>query len=203
MFRQRPAWVRGLKLYHADLAGAPGSEPVGSGEQASIRARSRFRSVLDSGRYAVYTVRETECQESWMPRSPIEAWVGEHSLSVVREFRRVPLQASALSLALFTAQPARSASVVATLAHFVEQAVSLYQPSYLLLAHSREAPWMSALVMGVHEGAALLAVSPAAFSLDGLLPELRPMLVIDPEWYAYDPEAERALLPTAVSPSAV
>jgi hypothetical protein len=49
----------------------------------------------------------------------------------------------------------------------------------------------------------LLAVSPAAFSLDGLLPELRPMLVGDPEWYAYDPEAERAPLPTAVSPSAV
>jgi hypothetical protein len=203
MFRQRPAWVRGLKLYYADASGEFDAVPSGPADRSSIRARSRFRSVLDAGRYAVYTVRESECPESWIPRSPVEAWVDEHSLSVVREFRRVPLQASALNLALFTAQPARSASVVATLAHFVEQAVSLYQPSYLLLAHSREAPWMSALVMGVHESTALLAMSPAAFSLDGLLPELRPMLAVDPEWYAYDPEAELALLPPAVSPSAV
>jgi hypothetical protein len=203
MFRQRLTWVRGLKLYHADTPGAPVTEASTDAGRSGIRARSRFRSVLHESRYAVYTVRETESQESWIPRSPVEAWVGEHSLSVVREFRRVPLQASALNLALFTAQPARAASVVATLAHFAEQAVSLYQPSYLLLAHSREAPWVSTLVMGVQEGAALLAASPAAFSLDALLPELRPMLAADPEWYAYDPEAERALLPTAVSPSAV
>lgn len=211
MLRHRPACVRGLRLYHAGSPGAadppaparPAMEAMAQPDTACLHARSRFRAVLDAERFAVYTVREAEPDDGRALRSPVEAWVGEHTLSVVREFRRVPLHASALALALFTARPGRSASVVAALAHFVEQAVSLYQPSYLLLAHSRETPWISALLMGVHECAALAAASPVAFSLDRLLPELRPMLATDPEWYAYDPEPERAPASSAVSPNAV
>jgi hypothetical protein len=211
MQRGRPVYRRELRLYHADASGVL---TVPSATQSSacsdedletevLHARSRFRSVLDPARYAMYSVREAEAEDGRPVLSPVEAWIGEHHLSVVREFRRVPLQASALGLALFTAHPARAAAVVAALASFGEEAVSLYQPSYLLLAHSREVPWISVLLMGVQEEAALLAASPTAFSLDRLLPELRPMLAVDPEWYCYDPEREPTDLSTAVSPNAV
>jgi hypothetical protein len=211
MHRGRLAYRRELRLYHADvvptvpsaihsLAGPDEGLPTGT---EVLHARSRFRSVLDPARYATYSVREVEAEDGRPVLSPVEAWIGEHHLSVVREFRRVPLQASALGLALFTAHPARAAAVVAALASFGEEAVSLYQPSYLLLAHSWEVPWVSVMLMGVQEEAALLAAIPTAFSLDRLLPELRPMLASAPEWYCYDPEREPTDLSTAVSPNAV
>jgi hypothetical protein len=93
--------------------------------------------------------------------------------------------------------------VLAALAHFVERAVSAYQPAYLLLAHSLEQPRLSTLMMGVHECAALAAASPAAFSVDLLLPELAPLLGERPEWFTYCPEVEAETLTSLVSPYAV
>lgn len=168
---------------------------------ARVHARSRFRSVDDPDRFAVYSVHDAAGHEWREPGTQ----AGDHTLIVVREFRRVPLHASALALMLFTARGGRSAPVLAELAHFVERAVSLYQPAYLLLAHSLEQPRIAALLMGVHECAALQAAIPSAFSIDALLPELAPSLAHDPEWYSYYPDdAEaRAEALTEVSPYAV
>jgi hypothetical protein len=165
---------------------------------ARIHARSRFESALEPGRYAVYTVRDTE---AWSPaddRAP-----GEHTLVVVREFRRVPLHASALGLLLLTARAGAAAAVVAELAHFVERAVSVYQPAYLLLAHSLETPRLSVLMLGVHECAALQAAGPSAFSVDALLPEVAPLLAATPEWFTYAPDTETEPVRRLVSPYAV
>jgi hypothetical protein len=108
----------------------------------------------------------------------------------VREFRRVPLHASALGLLVFTALPGHAAAVVATLAHFVERAVSVYQPTYLLLAHSLEEPRIAVLLTGADQSAAVQAGRSAAFSVERLLPELRPMLADEPELYSYCSELE-------------
>ena len=165
-----------------------------------IHARSRFRSQTDSTRLALYTVHDAE---AWTPATLVGG-PGDHTLIVVREFRRVPLHASALAMLLLTARPGYSAPVLAALAHFVERAVSVYQPAYLLLAHSLEQPRVSTLMMGVHECAALAAASPAAFSVEGLLPELEPHLLLRPEWFSYCPELEaQTLTSRLVSPYAV
>ncbi|PYO46642.1 MAG: hypothetical protein DMD84_25505, partial [Candidatus Rokuibacteriota bacterium] len=90
------------------------------------------------------------------------------------------------------------------LAHFVERAVSVYQPAYLLLAHSLEQPRISTLMMGVHECAALAAANPTAFSVEALLPELEPLLMVRPEWFGYCPELEaQTVTSSLVSPYAV
>lgn len=174
MKHNRPIRMRSLRLYDTSE-----SLPWDEG----LQARSRFQSVDDPERSAMYFVHEGQAAE-------VEA-IGDggthHTLMVVREFRRVPLEASALALAIFTARDGRAASVVATLAHFAERAVSVYQPAYLLLAHSFEAPRTVVLITGVHESAALQAMKPRAFSIDLLLPELRPLLATVPEWYAYRP----------------
>src|SRR5204863_4263344 len=94
---------------------------------------------------------------------------GEYTLVAVRGFRRVPLAASSLGLTIFSARSGRAVQVVAAIAHFVERAVDLYQPGYLLLAHSLEEPRTCLLLMAVHDSAALGAAATAAFSLDGLL----------------------------------
>jgi hypothetical protein len=202
MLRTRPVWMRGLRLYQSlrpgqrDVLG--GNDPVDELLDPRIHARSRFQSVGEAGRYALYTVHDTE---AWAPadgRAP-----GEHTLVVVREFRRVPLHASALGLLLLTARAGASAAVVAALAHFVERAVSIYQPAYLLLAHSLEAPRLSILMLGVHECAALQAAGATAFSVDRLLPELEPLLTTAPEWFSYCPEPEAQTVTTLVSPYAV
>src|SRR6266478_5723358 len=103
--------------------------------------------------------------------------------------------------------PARagySAPLLAALAHFVERAVSVYQPAYLLLAHSLEQPRISTLMMGVHECAALAAANPTAFSVEELLPELEPLLMVRPEWFGYCPELEaQTVTSSLVSPYAV
>lgn len=128
----------------------------------------------------------------------------EHTLAVVREFRRVPLEATALALVLLTARQGATAAVIASLAHFVERAVSRYQPAYVLLAHSREQPRLTALLLGVDEVAALGAGVPEAFSLETLLPDLRRRLATPPEWFTYDPDVAAAeTVGTLVSPYAV
>jgi hypothetical protein len=197
--------MRGLRLYSTVL-GRPSrlyEERYESDDvlDARVHARSRFRSVDDPDRFAVYSVHDAAGHE-WRDGA---ADPGDHTLIVVREFRRVPLHASALALMLFTARGGRSAPVLAELAHFVERAVSLYQPAYLLLAHSLEQPRISTLLMGVHECAALQAAIPSAFSIDALLPELAPSLAHDPEWYSYYPDdiEDRAEALSAVSPYAV
>jgi len=167
---------------------------------ARVHARSRFRSQDDLTRFAVYTVHDAQ---AWAPPTPVSE-PGDHTLIVVREFRRVPLHASALAMLLLTARPGYSAPVLAALAHFVERAVSLYQPAYLLLAHSLEQPRISTLVLGVHECAALAAASPSAFSVEALLPELEPLLASRPEGFSYCPELEaRMVTSSLVSPYAV
>ena len=71
--------------------------------------------------------------------------------------------------------------MVGTLAHWAERALSTYQPAYLLLAHSLEQPRVSALLAAVHEGRALAWARP--FSVEAILPEVRPGLEEEPERY--------------------
>jgi hypothetical protein len=125
----------------------------------------------------------------------------EHTLTAVREFRRVPLDASSLGLTVFTARPGRTAAVVAALAGFVERAVDIHQPGYLLLAHSLENPRLSLLLTAVHDALALGAGASSAFNLDALLVELDPLLAGPPECFAYHPDAE--IVGLTVSPYAV
>jgi hypothetical protein len=201
MLRSRPVWMRGLRLYPA-LDGWPSGVDVDAGDDlldARVHARSRFRSVGDPARFAVYTVHDAD---AWSPPTP-QRPRGDHTLIVVREFRRVPLHASALALLLFHARPGHAAPVLAALAHFVERAVSVYQPAYLLLAHSLEQPGLSTLMLGVHECAALQAASATTFSVEALLPEVEPLLVERPEWYSYCPEPEAETVTSLVSPYAV
>jgi hypothetical protein len=170
---------------------------VGGATDEGVHARSFFRSVSDSDRSAVYCVRGVRAGASPVPDAE------HHTLVVVREFRRVPLHASTLALVVFTARPGCGARVAAILADFAERAVSVYQPAYVLLAHSLEQPRLSALLLAVNETAALQAANPAAFSIDALLPEMRPLLVVEPDWYTYCPEPRTETVSTIVSPHAV
>jgi hypothetical protein len=199
MVRSRSVWARLLQLYEID---EEGSDPAlvsieDSLLDARVHARSRFRSVTDHSRFALYSVHNTEAT------ARLSSGPGEHTLIAVREFRRVPLDASTLGLMVFTAQPGRVAQVVAALAGFVERAVDLYQPAYLLLARSLEQPRTSLLLAAVRDSAALSAAAPAAFNLDALRAELDPVLTVPPEGYAHCPEARPANLIGAVSPYAV
>lgn len=202
MLRTRPVWMRGLRLYRA-IGSGDATDRLEVGDDPCdprIHARSRFRSQSDPTRLALYTVHDAE---AWTTSAAVTE-PGGHTLVVVREFRRVPLHASALVMLLLTARAGRSAPVLAALAHFVERAVSAYQPAYLLLAHSLEQPRVSTLMMGVHECAALAAASPAAFSVEALLPELEPFLMLRPEWFSYCPEPEAHVVSSRlVSPYAV
>jgi hypothetical protein len=181
----RPAWSRTLFLGRtADL-----DELVP--DPADVRACSRFRCAAAPDRHAVYVVWDR-------PRAP---WVGgavEHTLATVREFRRVPLDASGLALMVFTARPGRAAQVLATLAHWVERAVSLYQPGYVLLARSVEQPGLSVLITGVDERRALEGSWPSPFSVEPVLGELSPFLAAPPEAYRYGSDGVAAISPGAV-----
>jgi len=206
MLRSRSSWLRVLRLY--DAAGSLGPAAASVDEQltlldARVHARSRFQSVEDPGRFALYSVHNGDTTPLLALAAPTAESEGEHTLIAVREFRRVPLAASSLGLTLFTARPGRAVQGVAALAHFVERAVDVYQPGYLLLAHSLEDPRTSLLLMAVHDSTALGAGAPAAFSLDGLMLELRPLLARAPETYVYCPEPAAAPLIGAVSPYAV
>ena len=188
----RSSWIRGLRLYRTTAGAAP-PEPA---EAGPVQARSRFQSVHHPDRHAEYTLRG--------PDDPATRRIGrgDHTLAVVREFRRVPLHASALGLVLFAARLGREAQVVATLAHFAERALSVYQPPYLLLARSIEQPGITALLTGVQSSLLLDLPASTLFSLEDVLPELAPRLAGDPEWYAYAPEAASDAL-AAVSRYAV
>src|SRR5919201_113888 len=102
-----------------------------------------------------------------------------------------------------TARSGAEAAVVAALAHFVERAVSTYQPTYLLLARSVEQPRITTLLTGILESLALEDANSAAFSLDALLPELRPLLSIDPEVFSYCRDGELDALAPEIAPYAV
>jgi hypothetical protein len=194
MLRSRAGWVRLLHFYElADDAADPMS-PLGEDTTLDLEvfARSRFRSLLDRSRFARYSVHNVD------GLSGTAFGLDEHTLVAVREFRRVPLDASSLGLTVFTARPGRAAVVVAALAAFVERAVDVHQPGYLLLAHSLENPRVSLLLTAVHDALALGAAASSAFSLDALLAELDPLLVGPPECFAYHPDAELAGLTGAV-----
>jgi len=202
MFRSRATWLRVLRLYDVSddtLTPAAVLDEQSSLFDAGVHARSRFRSVVDPGRFALYSVHT----DSLPPLSFGSDREGEHTLVAVREFRRVPLAASSLAMTVFTAKPGRAVPVVAAIAHFVERAVDLYQPGYLLLAHSLEEPRTSLLLMAVHDSTALGAGATSSFSLEALLPELAPLLAGAPEHYDYCPEPEAVPVTGAVSPYAV
>jgi len=192
--------MRGLRSTR-DGVGGPldGLDSTDDLFDARVHARSRFRSQDDPTRFAVYTVHDAE---AWAPPTPVSE-PGDHTLIVVREFRRVPLHASALAMLLLSARPGYSAPVLAALAHFVERAVSLYQPAYLLLAHSLEQPRISALML-------------ACTSARRSPPRARPrsarrrcsgagaLLMLRPEWFSYCPEPEaKTVTSSLVSPYAV
>jgi len=206
MFRSRSSWLRVLRLYEATDSLTPAAIAVDeqlSLLDARVHARSRFRSVGDPGRFALYSVHNGDSAPLLALAAPAAESEGEHTLIAVREFRRVPLSASSLALTVFTARPGRAVQVVAAIAHFVERAVDLYQPAYLMLAHSLEEPRTCLLLTAVHDSAALGAAAPAAFSLDALMPELTPLLARAPETYAYCPEPAVEPALGAVSPYAV
>jgi hypothetical protein len=170
------------------------TDPVLDGH---VHARSRFRSVNHPERFAVYSVHErgeTFCG----PITP-----GDHTLVTVREFRRVPLRASALGLLLFAARAGREAQVVAALAHFAERALSVFQPPYLLLARSLEQPGITVLLAGVQSSALLESCGASVFSVAHVLPELESLLVVEPEWYEYAPDPKPESLVPLISPHAV
>jgi hypothetical protein len=188
----RPVWTRGLTLLETP---APCRLTIDPDDDALVAVQSWFRSVDDPRRLARYSVAETTRRAS-APGS-------DHTLLVVREFRRVPLLASSLALTVFVARPGQVAPVIATLALFAERAVSLFQPSYLLLARSLEQPPVAVVVTGVHDEAALRAARGTAFTFEGLLPELSPMLAREPEHYVYDAGARFSGVTSLVSPHAI
>ena len=91
--------MRGLRLYSTAL-GKPSRIYDERDENddlldARVHARSRFQSVDDPDRFALYAVHDLGAPP------PLEPFGGDHhTLRVVREFRRVPLDASALALTL-------------------------------------------------------------------------------------------------------
>ncbi len=204
VFCFRPTRIRRLQLY-TSIDGRPDPRLVVADlEVWPLLARSRFQSLDDAERFAVYSTHGVEGPQRHAI-GLIDPDPDRHTLMAVREFRRVPLDASALGLHVFTARAGRAAAVTATLAHFAERAVSSYQPSYLLLAHSLEQPHLTVLLTAVHVRHALQAASPAAFSIASLLPELEPILAAPPEVYAYCPDMPRLDAPptTLVSRDAV
>lgn len=199
MRRARSAWVRTLQLFELgdDATDPAAASPADSLLDGPVHARSRFRSIADHSRFAVYSVHNADD----VPGGPLG--VGEHTLVAVREFRRVPLDASTLGLILFTARPGHAVQVMAALAEFVEHAVVAYQPGYVLVAHLLAAPQTSLLLTAVRDATALGAAASAAFNLDRLLAELDPLLMTVPECYAYCPEPALAPVMGTVSPYAV
>jgi len=175
-----------------------GAEPD-SRQDPGPQVRSRFRSTSDPEYFALYSVRDGSGRSVGPGLLPLYA-VESHTLVVVREFRRVPLDASGLAMLIFTARTNGTARVIATLAHWAERAVSVYQPAYLLLAHSLEQPQVSAVLAAVHERRALQWARPSPLSLDSVLPEVRPWLDAEPERYVYCPEPVERPETTSLTP---
>jgi hypothetical protein len=173
--------------------------------EAPAHARSRFQSAADPDRFALYSVHDAEGVFPFAspPGGRHGGRRSEHTLVAVREFRRVPLDASSLALTVFTARPGRAVPVVAALADFVERAVDLYRPGYVLVAHSLEEPRLSLVLTALQDALALAAAGAAAFSLDEVLGELGPLLDASPERYEYFPDARPLSLSDPISPYAV
>jgi hypothetical protein len=198
----RPLWTRDLRLYRASATHAmPWPAPTPAGPDARPPVRSRFQSRRDPECFALYTMRDAAAGVG--DEAPPLAGGERHTLVVVREFRRVPLDASALALLLFTARADGVARVIATLAGWVERAVSVSEPAYLLLAHSREHPALTTLLAAVDAGRALAAGRVSPFAVEGMLGEARPWLAAEPERYAYCPEVARATADALLAPDAV
>jgi hypothetical protein len=187
MLRSRSAWLRVLRLYRLDGEAPPADLLDDPLLDARVHACSRFQSLQDPARRALYSVHDAGAGAGgWLTlRPPAGRREGvEHTLIAVREFRRIPLDASSLALTLFAARPGRAVAVVAALAHFVERAVDAYRPGYLLLAHSLEEPGRSLLLTAAQDT--------HGFSLAELRPELDLLLESPPERYAYAPESQPA-----------
>ena len=180
VLRSRPFLFRGLRFYRS----REGSR--GPADDDAVLARSRFRSVDDPDCFAIYEVRAIPFIGTGAP-PPLSA-IDDHTLVAMREFRRVPLDASGLGLMVFYARAGCAVQLIAALAQWVEHAVSLFQPTYLLCARSLEQPRLTALLTGVRERRAWQSGRPTPFSVDMILPELTPMLDTEPESYAYWPE---------------
>jgi hypothetical protein len=203
--RTKPLWTRGLRLYRDAEGEAGAAVPWPEPDLPAVgflHAWSRFRSLSDPECFAIYWVRETASAIRPLESPPLVA-AEDHTLTVVREFRRVPLDASGLGLMLFTARAGDAARLIATLAHWAERALSTFQPAYLLLAHSLEQPRVSTLLAGVHERRALQWARPSPFSVDLVLPEVGPLLESEPERYVYCPEMTATPALRLVSPHAV
>jgi hypothetical protein len=191
--------VRALHLYQLQHLSPAPDQPWDD----DLHAQSVFRHVDDDARFARYSIRG-----GLEDPGSLAALVADemHTLVTVREFRRVPFDATGLRLAVFRARPGRTAEAIAVLAHWAARAVSRYQPAYLLLAHSLEQPWVTVLVAGVLEWRTLQRADATPFDVD-VLPELIPLLERVPDHYAYwpIPETDGALVPAPghVSPSAV
>lgn len=208
MLRQHSAWLRLLRLYGVDHdVPSTGALLDDALLDTPVHARSRYRNAADPSRFALYSVLNADGGAILPFGMPLGGRPGgrqgEHTLVAVREFRRVPLDASSLALTVFSARPGRAVPVVAALADFVERAVDLYQPGYLLLAHSLEVPRISLLLTAVQDSLALGSAATAAFRLDTLLSEVEPLLEAPPECYEYCPDVAPAPLVGAVSPYAV
>lgn len=203
MFHGRSIWTRGLTFWEPtlDLPGDAVSVALTTevAEGPLPYARSRFRSRTNARRFALYSMAEMPDPSSVLVRLGSD----DHSLAVVREFRRVPLYAASLSLAVFTARPGRAAEALAALAHFVEHAVSRWEPAYLMLARSEEQPCLSVLMAGVPDTRALAGVTSSTFRLDGLMPELGPLLTGEPEIFDYYRAERIEELVALVAPRAV
>ena len=149
------------------------------------QVQTRLQSTSGPECFALYSVRDG----SGPGRGAKPPWlaVANHTLVAVREFRRVPLDASALALLLFTARTSAAVRVIARLAHSLEQ------------------PQTSVVLAAVHEGRALQWARPSPLSLDSVLPEVRPWLDAEPERYVYCPESVEspAVTPPLLSPFAV
>jgi hypothetical protein len=198
MLTYRQTRIRGLSFYRA-----PGGRPFGATEDFDeldelVHARSRFRCMSDRELFAVYAVHDVRATP------PPEAMAAaHHTLMVVREFRRVPLDASALGLVVLRARGGYVAGAIAAVAHWAERAVSLAEPAYLLVAHSLEEPRLIALLTGVHECQALLGSRASTFSIDSLLDEVGPLLMTDPECFSYCAPNTADDTLQLISPSAV
>jgi hypothetical protein len=215
VFRPTSIWTRGLTFWEptpalaADSPTASLDTMTDSGDTlddsrdtvagSPLHARSQFRSRTNPRRFALYSLAERPASGAMLVRLGGD----DHSLMVVREFRRVPLLASSLSLALFTARAGHAAPAVAAVAHFVERAVSAWEPAYLMLARSLEQPRLSVLLVGVHQSSALEGGGSTSFSLDPLMPDLGPMLSTEPEIFDYCREEQPAEVAALVSPRAV
>jgi hypothetical protein len=79
----------------------------------------------------------------------------DHTLKMIREYRRLPLDETVLGLSALQAKRGRAADLTAALSRVVEQGIGLFSPSYLLFAHSQEVPDFHVIVVGVREVEAL------------------------------------------------